>query len=236
MVIRTPSPSVDVEEIRVRKREAMTRFLGRTIAISEEDWQQPSLLPGWTRAHVATHVARGADALRNLVEGVATDREVVAYPTEKTLDIERGSERSALNLQIDLDLTTSQMNNAFSRLLPQDWAKSVRVHGFTLPVTVLPLVRLAEVELHHVDLGLGYLMTSIDPEVQKWILSWYIVRHEAHRTLPAVTLVDEHGPAGSIGDGSAATVTGMRSELLTWITGRGHARVVGADDITVPLM
>ena len=34
--------------------------------MSEGDLRAPSLLPEWTRAHVLAHLARGADAMRNL--------------------------------------------------------------------------------------------------------------------------------------------------------------------------
>ena len=33
------------------------------------DWRAPSRLPGWSRGHVATHLARQADALRRLADG-----------------------------------------------------------------------------------------------------------------------------------------------------------------------
>ena len=46
---------------------ATQRLLDRARTIPEADLRVPSLLPGWTRAHVLSHVARGADAMQNLL-------------------------------------------------------------------------------------------------------------------------------------------------------------------------
>ena len=46
---------------------ATQSLLRDTIDLDEEQWHAPSLLPGWSRAHVATHIARNADALRRVL-------------------------------------------------------------------------------------------------------------------------------------------------------------------------
>jgi hypothetical protein len=46
---------------------ATQRLLDDARTIPESELRVPSLLPGWTRAHVLSHVARGADAMRNLL-------------------------------------------------------------------------------------------------------------------------------------------------------------------------
>ena len=42
---------------------ATARYLEALTELSDDDVRAPSLLPGWTRGHVITHVARNADAL-----------------------------------------------------------------------------------------------------------------------------------------------------------------------------
>src|ERR1035438_4257882 len=54
--------------------DATQRLLGTARVIAESDLRQPSLLPGWTRAHVLAHLARGADAMRTLLVGVWSGR------------------------------------------------------------------------------------------------------------------------------------------------------------------
>jgi maleylpyruvate isomerase len=55
--------------------QATQRLLDRARVITEPDLRAPSLLPGWTRARVLAHVARSADAMRNLLAGVRTGRD-----------------------------------------------------------------------------------------------------------------------------------------------------------------
>ncbi len=38
------------------------RFLGAVRALTDDDVRRASALPGWTRAHLLTHVAQAADS------------------------------------------------------------------------------------------------------------------------------------------------------------------------------
>jgi alkanesulfonate monooxygenase SsuD/methylene tetrahydromethanopterin reductase-like flavin-dependent oxidoreductase (luciferase family) len=44
--------------------QATQRLLDEARTIPEDDLREPSLLPGWTRAHVLAHLARGPRAVR----------------------------------------------------------------------------------------------------------------------------------------------------------------------------
>ena len=62
---------------------AMQRLLDDARTIPEAELRAPSLLPGWTRAHVLAHVARGADAMRNLLIGAGPGRTGRLTPARK---------------------------------------------------------------------------------------------------------------------------------------------------------
>jgi maleylpyruvate isomerase len=51
---------------------ATQRLIDEARIMTRSDLQAPSLLPGWSRAHVLSHLARGADAMRNLLIGGAS--------------------------------------------------------------------------------------------------------------------------------------------------------------------
>jgi len=72
-----------------------------------ESVPEPSLLPGWSRGHVLTHLARQADALLNHYTWVRTGVETPAYASQETraADIEAGAGRP-LAEQLD-DLRSS---------------------------------------------------------------------------------------------------------------------------------
>ena len=48
---------------------ATQRLIDEARLMTGADLQAPSLLPGWSRAHVVAHLARDADAMRSLLIG-----------------------------------------------------------------------------------------------------------------------------------------------------------------------
>jgi len=62
---------------------ATQRLLGTAREIAESELRRPSLLPGWTRAHVLAHLARGADAMRYLLVGTRSGEDRPAYASEQ---------------------------------------------------------------------------------------------------------------------------------------------------------
>ena len=59
--------------------DATQRLLGSARVIAEPDLRAPSLLPGWTRAHVLAHLARSADAMRNVLIGARSGQDRPGY-------------------------------------------------------------------------------------------------------------------------------------------------------------
>jgi len=84
--------------------DATQRLLGTARVIAEPDLRQPSLLPGWTRAHVLAHLARSADAMRTLLVGVRSGQELPAYVSAEArdADIERGAAQKPKDLVTDV--------------------------------------------------------------------------------------------------------------------------------------
>ena len=83
---------------------ATQRLLGTARVIAEPDLRAPSLLPGWTRAHVLAHLARGADAMRNLLIGHRPGRTAprTSAGRHRAADIEHGAGLAAKELMADL--------------------------------------------------------------------------------------------------------------------------------------
>ena len=69
---------------------ATQRLIDEARMMASSDLRAPSLLPGWSRAHVLSHLARGADAMRNLLTGARAgqDRPAYASPQARNADIE----------------------------------------------------------------------------------------------------------------------------------------------------
>jgi maleylpyruvate isomerase len=139
--------------------DATQRLLGTGRVIAEPDLRAPSLLPGWTRAHVLAHLARSADAMRNLLIGArsGTDRPAYRSTEARAEEIEQGAQRRPADLMADVAGAAMAFRTLTRQLPDEAWAYRVQILGSApFPLGQLLTRRLVEVELHHSDLGLGY--------------------------------------------------------------------------------
>jgi maleylpyruvate isomerase len=139
--------------------QATQRLLDVARVITESDLRAPSLLPGWTRAHVLAHLARSADAMRNLLIGVRSGQDRPAYGSAEArqADIEHGARLPAKELIADLADSAMAFRTVVRQLPDDRWQVPVRIlDSAPFPAAQLLTRRLVEVELHHCDLGAGY--------------------------------------------------------------------------------
>jgi maleylpyruvate isomerase len=139
--------------------QATQRLLGTAREITDSELRQPSLLPGWTRAYVLAHLARGADAMRHLLVGARSGEDRPAYTSEqeRAAAIEYAAGLSTKELAADVAASAMALRT-ISRQLPDDaWRFPVRLRDSgPFPAAEVLTRRLVEVELHHCDLGAGY--------------------------------------------------------------------------------
>lgn len=237
----TQAPSgPDAETVRRLLVSATQRLLGDTIAIADQDWAAPSRLPGWSRGHLATHLARQADALGRLVQGALSQHPQQMYgsPEQRDAEIESGAARSALELQIDLDTASGALSQNFDAVAEASgWDLVVELGGGDLvPVRALPLARLAEVVLHHVDLDVGYSADEVDQQTAELLLTWCAFRLRRRSDFPRLLLLSDSGFQQPVGvSGEETSVTGPSAALLGWLTGRAGAEpLAGADGLRLP--
>jgi maleylpyruvate isomerase len=138
---------------------ATQRLIDEARIMTSPDLRAPSLLPGWSRAHVLSHLARGADAMRSLLAGARAGRDRPAYasPEARAADIDRSAAADAQELVDDLVGSAMALRTVARQLPDTAWRYRVQVPGSArFPASQLLARRLAEVELHHCDLGVGY--------------------------------------------------------------------------------
>lgn len=148
-----------MRDLQERIDEATSRLLRTIAGLSDDDVRQPSLLPGWTRGHVLTHLARGAEALGNLLEWARTGVRTEAYASQQARDdaIEAGAGRGAAELLTDVTDSAADFRAAAAAVPEHAWQHKVQaLHHPEFPAAQLLVRRLVEVELHHTDLGAGY--------------------------------------------------------------------------------
>ena len=222
------------------------RLLGDTIGVDEDAWRSPSRLPRWSRGHVATHLARQADALGRLVDWARTGvrQDMYASPQVREDEIEDGADRSGLQLQVDLDTSAGRLAEGFASLddvtdspLAGAWDVEVELRGGQRAVArLLPLARLTEVVLHHVDLDVGFEVADIDDETAEWLLEWSAYRLGARDEFPRLELVSGTGFHTTLGSsGDVRHIAGSSAALLGWLTGRAAPDTIqGSDGLVLP--
>lgn len=239
----TPAASpatTQLETLRELVRTATQRLLGDTILVTEQQWRAPSRLPDWTRGHVATHIARHADALCRLTEWARTGDRQDMYPSaeHRSHEIEAGAGRSGLELQIDLDSSAGRLSSAFEQLdAANAWDAVVEMRvGLQVPARLLPLSRLLEVVIHHVDLDVGYEITDIDNQTGEWLLEWCAFRLRNREDFPKLQLTSDSGATTAVGTlGEPIVVTGSSANLIGWLLSRTDASAIsGGDALRLP--
>jgi maleylpyruvate isomerase len=213
---------------RLQARVATATSLLRASAerVTDAQAREPSLLPGWSRGHLLTHIARNADSLRNLLIWARTGVPTPQYSSsdERSLAIERGAGRPAAELLADLDASAAALEAAAALLPAAAWAAQVRgAQGNQHTGWYTLWRRLTEVEIHHVDLGVGYSPADWPQAFAAYCLEQvaasFAGSHSPAATLQSsdVAVVVRIGPPG---DQPATTVTGPVRALLAWLTGR----------------
>lgn len=159
MTIDPRSAEHDPTMLLAELTDATAQFIVSVERLDDEAVREPSALPGWTRGHLLTHVARNADGLRNLLTWAATGERHNMYPDQATkdADIEQGATRTAGQLAADMRDSSQRFAEASARITPEQWATTVeRRVGGPQPAAKIPWWRLEEVLIHHVDLDTGF--------------------------------------------------------------------------------
>lgn len=131
------------------------------------DLDGPSLLPGWTRKHIAAHLALNAEALSNLVHWARTgeERRMYSSPDQRNTDIEGGALRPAYELRAWFDESARSLSEQMGELTVEQWrAPVLTAQGRRVPATEIPWMRSREVMIHAVDLGTGVIFADLPPD------------------------------------------------------------------------
>jgi maleylpyruvate isomerase len=201
--------------------------------------RQPSLLPDWSLGHVLTHVARNADGLANLVRWARSGVRTPMYESRerRDADIETGSGRGVDEIRADLVAAQQRFLDSLAGIADVEVLHPVTFGRDDRATTAaeLPMIRMSEVEIHHVDLGLGYTPAHWPESFVERMLS-RVCAEFAERDVPGVTLIgvdDER--SWTIGDG-AHIVTGPAPALLAWLVGRTDGTGLHADGGLLPAL
>ena len=179
---------------------AHERLFGGLERLTDPIVSQPSLLPDWTVGHVLSHLARNADSVVRRLEGALHDEVVDQYPggpASREADIQAGATRPAEVLVADIRASGLAAEHAATALPFEAWGRLSRSSSGRLrPASDVLTSRIREVEVHHVDLGLGYRVADWPADFRAELLATELPK-----------LLDRAD----------------QSELLAWLIGRAPA-------------
>jgi maleylpyruvate isomerase len=151
-------------DARAWARTGTELMLGAVAGLDEAGFSAPSVLPEWTRKHLAAHTAANADALGNLVHWAATGEQTPMYASagERAAGIAKGPALSADELRSWLTDSAHRLTAGMDGLTGEQWRHEVvTVQGRTVPATELPWMRAREVCVHAADLGTGVTFADL---------------------------------------------------------------------------
>jgi maleylpyruvate isomerase len=222
----TQDPAARAAELGQRVDVASARVLATAAGISDQQAREPSSLPGWSRGHVLTHLARNADGLRNLLIWARTGVVTPQYPSAEVRneEIAAGAGRPARELVVDFANSAAAFGDEAARLRDADWAAEVRgMRGPAHPAWYTLWRRLSELEIHHVDLDAGYRPADWPADFSRECLHGATASFSGPDS-PAALLRETEGSAehriGPPGQAPTVTIAGTTRELLAWLLGR----------------
>ncbi|MCI4043190.1 maleylpyruvate isomerase family mycothiol-dependent enzyme [Streptomyces sp. TRM75563] len=199
-------------------RGATERLLDAVRKLDNASVAGASRLPGWSRGHVLAHLSRNADALGNVLRGLP----MYASSETRDADIADGAPRPADEQLADLRESADGFLAVAAE--PADWSRTVTLrNGVTDSAARVPFRRLIEVEIHHVDLGIGYELEDLPAEFVSREIAFLTDRFSGNQDVPATALTDQDGRTWSTGGGppsTLVTVQGPAVELMGWLCGR----------------
>ena len=213
------------------------RALVRTVdRLDEAAYAEPSLLPGWTRAHVVAHLALNAEGLAGVLHGahIGEPQPMYASPEGRDSDIAELAASDCSELRERLLAGTATFSDALAAMHEDDWAGRFErtPGGPDFALAHVALMRVREVEIHHADLGAGY--SPVDwPEPFRVLLLDSMTK----RPYPAPFSVRpaDLDRTWHYGEGAGvAVVTGTSADLGWWLTGRGTGEGLEADTNDLP--
>ena len=157
-------------------------FLDAVDGLDDTELDEPALLEGWTRRHLAAHVHYNAEALRRLVSWAATGAEnrMYASPEQRKSEIEAGAKLPADKLRALVSGSAKALATDLDALAEEAWnTEVVTAQGRTVPTTEIPWMRTREVAVHAVDLDTGVGFDALPNDLNTALCADVIRKREA---------------------------------------------------------
>ena len=204
--------------------------------LTADELAEPSLLPGWTRAHVVAHVALNGLALAAVLDGLVHDNPVAMYESDeqRDADIEELAEAEPSELRERYLAATTAFVDAVALMHESHWDGQIdRLPGGPAwPVVTVVPTRRRELEIHHADLGTSYTRSDWPEDFVAELLD--VVTVDQAASGPFQVRATDLGRSWYVGGEGGPTVLGSGADLGWWLTGRGEGEGLSSDADELP--
>ena len=225
-----------VEETLPELAAATVALIDGIGGLTDADARGPSLLPGWTRGHVLTHLARNAEGGTRLLGWARTGIPSYEYEsvTARAEAIEQGAGRPAVVLLADVSAASAGFAEAADLMPPDAWHNVVTwTTGHQTEAEHIVQSRFAEVLIHHVDLDLGFGPGQWPAWFVDWLLPTAVdaLNNRQIAPLAASLHAADTGRDFALSHDSVdpVRISGTEADLPAWVLGRPDGNVLARD-------
>jgi maleylpyruvate isomerase len=200
---------------------------GLMTRMGDDAFAAPSALPGWSRAHVLTHVARSADGMVNLLTWARTGVPTPAYASleQRSADIDAGAARRPAEIRDDVVASSDRLAQVVRKMPREAWSARVKnVQGREIPASDIAWMRAREIWIHAVDLDVGASFADLPAPMLAELLTEVASMMGEKIDCPGLRLVAPERSWNTHDVPDPVTVSGPAAELVAWLLGRSRGR------------
>ena len=177
--------------------ESHQRLLQSLDSLTDDQCREPSALPGWTRGHVLSHLARNAESHVHVLQCAArgeVGEQYVGGARARKEGIESHANDSAELLVNAVRKSIYALEGQWAATNSEGWqGHGVNSAGASIAMSDIVFLRWREVEVHHADLALAFTFadwnsTYVRMELDRQVMMWRASKPMGLTPVPKIAL------------------------------------------------
>jgi maleylpyruvate isomerase len=177
--------------------ESHQRLLQSLDSLTDDQCREPSALPGWTRGHVLSHLARNAESHVHVLQCAArgeVGEQYVGGAKARKEGIESHAHDSAESLVNAVRKSIYALEGQWAATNSEGWqGHGVNSAGASIAMSDIVFLRWREVEVHHADLALAFTSanwnsTYVRYELDRQVMLWRASKPMGLTPVPKIAL------------------------------------------------
>jgi maleylpyruvate isomerase len=177
--------------------ESHQKLLQSLETLTDEQCREPSALPGWTRGHVLSHLARNAESHVHVLQCAArgeVGEQYVGGAKARKMGIESHATDSAESLVAEVRKSIYALEGQWAVTNSDGWqGHGINSAGASIAMSDIVFLRWREVEVHHADLALAFTFanwnsTYVRYELDRQVMMWRASKPMGLTPVPKVAL------------------------------------------------